>query len=126
MAMVEILSGHPAEYKRGLLEGVRRALCESLRVPDNDPSIRLIEHRPENVIIPSQYSGLYTIVTITMFFGRTLDTKRRLYQNLFSELTRLGVPGDDVQIVVHEPAVENWSRDGIPATDTDPGFKINI
>lgn len=126
MAMVEVLTGHADTYKRGLLEGVRRALCESLRVPDDDPSIRLIEHQPENVIIPPRYSDRYTMVTITMFYGRSLDTKRRLYQNLVSELGRLGVPGDDVQVVLHAPAVENWSRGGIPASETDPGFTINI
>jgi phenylpyruvate tautomerase PptA (4-oxalocrotonate tautomerase family) len=126
MAMVEVLAGHEDTYKRRVLEGVRCALCESLRVPHNDPSIRLIEHQPENVIIPPQYSGRYTIVTITMFYGRSLDTKRRLYQNLLTELTRLRIPDDDVQVVVHEPAVDNWSRNGVPASDTDPGFKIDI
>jgi phenylpyruvate tautomerase PptA (4-oxalocrotonate tautomerase family) len=78
------------------------------------------------MIIPPRHSDRYTIVTITMFHGRTLDTKRRLYQNLVTELAQLGVPGDDVQVVGHEPPVENWSRAGIPASETDPGFTINI
>jgi phenylpyruvate tautomerase PptA (4-oxalocrotonate tautomerase family) len=61
-----------------------------------------------------------------MFHRRTLDTKRRLYQQLVAELAQLGVPAEDVQVVLHEPAVENWSRAGIPASETDPGFTINI
>jgi phenylpyruvate tautomerase PptA (4-oxalocrotonate tautomerase family) len=126
MALIEVLAGHSDAHKRDLLEGVRRALCDSLQVPDDDPTIRLIEHAPESIIIPPRHSNRYTITTITMFHGRTLDTKRRLYQQLVAELAQLGVPAEDVQVVLHEPAVENWSRAGIPASETDPGFTINI
>jgi phenylpyruvate tautomerase PptA (4-oxalocrotonate tautomerase family) len=126
MALIEVLAGHSDAHKRDLLEGVRRALCDSLQVPDDDPTIRLNEHAPESIIIPPRHSNRYTITTITMFHGRTLDTKRRLYQQLVAELAQLGVPAEDVQVVLHEPAVENWSRAGIPASETDPGFTINI
>jgi phenylpyruvate tautomerase PptA (4-oxalocrotonate tautomerase family) len=126
MALIEVLAGHSDAHKRDLLEGVRRALCDSLQVPDDDPTIRLNEHAPESIIIPPRHSNRYTITTITMFHGRTLDTKRRFYQQLVAELAQLGVPAEDVQVVLHEPAVENWSRAGIPASETDPGFTINI
>jgi len=126
MALVEVLAGQPAAAKRDYLQGVRRALCASLRIPDDDPTIRLIEHDRSDIVVPARFSDRYVIVTVTMFQGRTLDTKRRLYQSLVAELGKLGVPADDVQVVLHEPPVENWSLGGIPASDVDPGFKINI
>lgn len=125
MAMIELPHGHAAG-KPSLLEGVQRARFDSLRLADDDPTIRGIEHGPENVIIPPRHSDLCTMVTITMFHGRALETKRRLYQNLVTELAQHGVPGDGVQVVVREPTVQNWSRAGTPASDTDPGFAINI
>jgi phenylpyruvate tautomerase PptA (4-oxalocrotonate tautomerase family) len=126
MALVEVLAGHPAAAKHDYLQGVRRALCSSLRIPDDDPTIRLIEHDPSDIAVPARFSPKYTIVTITMFKGRTLDTKRRLYQSLVAELAKLGVPADDVQVILNEPPIANWSLGGIPASDVDPGFKINI
>jgi phenylpyruvate tautomerase PptA (4-oxalocrotonate tautomerase family) len=126
MALVEVLAGQPVAVKHDYLEGVRRALCSSLCIPDDDPTIRLIEHDRSDIAVPDRFSPRYTIVTITMFKGRTLETKRRLYQSLVTELGKLGVPADDVQVILHEPPAANWSLGGIPASDVDPGFKINI
>lgn len=126
MALVEVLAGQPAAVKRDYPEVVRRAVCSCLRMPDDDPAIRLIEHDPSDTAVPPRFAARYTKVTVTIFEGRTLDTGRRLYQSLVAELAGLGVPADEVQVVVHEPPVKTWSLGGTPASDADPGFDIKI
>lgn len=120
LAVVEVLAGRGAQEKRDLLEGVRQALVTALQVPADDPIVRVIEHGPDSMLIPPRHSDRYTMVAITMYYGRSLATKKRLYQKLAAELARLGVPADDLQVVVYEPPMENWSIGGVPATD-DPG-----
>jgi phenylpyruvate tautomerase PptA (4-oxalocrotonate tautomerase family) len=40
---------------------------------------------------------------------------------------RLGVNPMDVFILLHEPPMENWGiRGGIPASEVDLGFKLNV
>lgn len=126
LATIELLAGRSIYDKRGILEGVRRALVGALQVPEDDPAVRLVEHSPENVIIPPRHSEQYTIVEVTMFQGRTARTKRRLYKYLVAELGAFDIPASDVQIVIHEPPVENWSLDGIPATETNRDFTIEV
>lgn len=38
-----------------------------------------------------------------------------------------GINGNDVTIIIHEPALENWGiRGGLPASEVDLGFNINV
>ncbi|GAA5124168.1 tautomerase family protein [Haloechinothrix salitolerans] len=119
LATIELLTGRGIYDKRGILEAVRRALVGALQVSEDVPTVRLVEHSPENVIIPPQHSERYVIVEVTMFKGRTDRTKRRLYKYLVAELGAFDIPASDVRIVIHEPPMENWSLDGIPATEAD-------
>jgi phenylpyruvate tautomerase PptA (4-oxalocrotonate tautomerase family) len=62
-----------------------------------------------------------------MFAGRSMDAKRRLYDAIVRRLAVLDVPASDVLIVLHEPPMENWGvNGGIPASEVDVGFKVDI
>lgn len=63
LAIVEILAGRVTEERRRILDGVRQALVTALQVPADDPTIRLIEHSPENMIVPPRHSDRYAIVS---------------------------------------------------------------
>ena len=53
--------------------------------------------------------------------------KRQLYGAIVRRLVRCEVPDDDILIVLHEPAMENWAVDGgTPASEVDVGLGIDI
>ena len=111
------------------MEAVRAALSEALRTPDEDPAVRLLDYPPEQFSLPypDRHSDLYTLVEVTMFAGRSMDAKRRLYDAIVRRLAGLNVPSGDVLIVLHEPPMENWGvNGGIPASEVDVGFKVDI
>lgn len=121
LARIEILEGRSADEKRRLLDAVGGALSTALKAPPEDPSVRLIEYPP------SRFSSPYAIVEVTMFAGRSMDTKRHLYRALVDSLAALGVPPDDILIVLHEPAMHNWGvNGGAPASEVDVGFEVDI
>jgi len=61
------------------------------------------------------------------FPGRSLDAKRNLYKAIVTRLGELGIPADDITIVLVEPAMENWGiRGGHPASDVDLGFRVDV
>jgi Tautomerase enzyme len=62
-----------------------------------------------------------------MLAGRSLDTKRRLYQRIVAALEPFGVPAGDILIVIHEPPMGNSGvSGGVPASEVDVGFKVGI
>jgi phenylpyruvate tautomerase PptA (4-oxalocrotonate tautomerase family) len=129
LARIEILEGRNADEQRKLIDAVAAALSEALKAPAADPSVRLLEYPPTRFSIPypDRHSDLFTLVEVTMFAGRSMDTKRRLYQAIIDGLTALEVPRDDILIVLHEPPMDNWGvNGGIPASEVDVGFKVDI
>ena|SRR5207248_33170 len=129
LARIEIVEGRTAEERADMVEAVRAALSEALRAPADDPVVRLAEYPREEFLLPypERHSDRYTLVEITMFAGRSMDTKRQLYEAIVRRLVQFEVPGDDILIVLHEPALENWAVDGgTPASEVDVGFRIDI
>ncbi len=129
LARIEILEGRTREEKREMVDAVRAALSEALQAPDDDPAVRLIEYPRDQFSLPypDRHSEHYTLVEVTMFAGRSMDTKRRLYRAIVRRLAIFDVPTKDVVIVLHEPAMENWGLNGgTPASEVDVGFKVDI
>jgi phenylpyruvate tautomerase PptA (4-oxalocrotonate tautomerase family) len=129
LARIEVLEGRTSGEKKSLVEAVRAALSEALWAPHDDPTVRLAEYPREQFLLPypDRHSDRYSLVEVTMFAGRSLDTRRRLYGAIVQRLATLGVPSNDVLIVLHEPPRENWGVDGgMPASEVDVGFKVDI
>lgn len=123
------LEGRTVGEKRAMVEAVRGALSEALRAPDEDPTVRLAEYPAELYTLPypDRHSDRFALVEITMFAGRSMETKRRLYDAVVRRLDDVGVPPQDVLIVLHEPPLHNWAVDGgTPADEADIGFDVEI
>ncbi|MGH3119275.1 MAG: tautomerase family protein, partial [Gaiellales bacterium] len=109
LVQIEVLKGRSLPEKQALFDAVHEALVEALKIPDDDRVQRLIEHESEDFEAPSE---AYTIVRITMFPGRSLSAKRDLYRAIVKNLGQLGVPANDVFIVLQEPPLEDWGIRG--------------
>jgi phenylpyruvate tautomerase PptA (4-oxalocrotonate tautomerase family) len=129
LARIEILEGRASEDKRRMIDAVRCALSEALKAPAADPLVRLIEYPASEFTLPypDRHSDRYTLVEITMFVGRSVETKRRLYRAVVDGLAALDVPEGDITVVLYEPSMHNWGVEGgHPASEVDVGFKVDI
>lgn len=44
-----------------------------------------------------------------------------------NNLGKLGIPADHVKVLLRESAAENWGvRGGVPASEVDLGFKVDV
>ncbi len=69
----------------------------------------------------------YTLVEISIFAGRSLETKRLLYQKIVQNFGILGIAPSDILIVLNEVPLENRGiRGGVPAPEVDLGFEVNV
>ncbi len=127
LTRIEVRKSRPQEQVQAIIEAVYLAQREALQLPAHDRQIRYIEHRPELFHVPPGKTENYTLVEITLFAGRSIETKRALYQAIVKNLGALGIAPDDVFIVLHEVALENWGiRGGVPASEVELGFKVNV
>ncbi len=129
LARIEILEGRSPQERAALVNAVRAALSEGLQTPEDDPAVRLSEYPPEQFSLPypDRCSDRFTLVEVTMYAGRSMEAKRRLYDAIVRRLVALDVPASDVLVVLHEPPMENWGvNGGIPASEVDVGFKVDI
>jgi phenylpyruvate tautomerase PptA (4-oxalocrotonate tautomerase family) len=110
-----------------VIDAVQAALREALKIPEADRTLRLIEHPPSHFAVPPGRGEKYTLIEVTMFSGRSMAAKRALYQAIVRNLTALGVPALDIKIALIETPPENWGiRGGMPASEIDLGFKIDV
>ncbi len=110
-----------------VLEAVQAALVEGLKIPEMDRDVVLDIHDPSRRIIRPTRSDYFTRVEVTLFSGRSLDAKRRLYAAMVRNLSALGVPEREVKVVLIEVPPENWGlQGGMPASELDLGFDINV
>ena len=58
---------------------------------------------------------------------RKLDAKRNLYKSIVSRFGDLGIAPSDIFIILYEPPLDNWGlRGGLPASEADLGFNLNV
>jgi 4-oxalocrotonate tautomerase family enzyme len=125
LVKIEIAKGKSNEYLSDLMQVTMNCVQEVLQLPSDDRNIRLNEFEKDHFFTKPPYS---IIIEITLFSGRTVETKRKLYQMIVDRLQhKLEINKQEVFVVLNEQPKENWGiRGGIPASDLDPGFKIEI
>ena len=124
---IEVREGRSLSEKKALLEAVHSALVEALKIPEHDRIQRLHELPPDLFEIPPDKTEMFTLVEITMFPGRSLEAKRNLYRLLVRNLGELSIEPNDVFVILHEPPMENWGvRGGLPASEVDLGFEVDV
>ena len=127
LVKVSLLKGKSKEEKKALSDAIHAALMEAFRIPENDRNQRIFEFEPENFDVPEGKTSNYTLIEITAFPGRSLDAKRKLYQTIVQNLNKLDIQQNDLLIVLKEPPLDNWGvRGGIPASEIDLGFKLDV
>jgi phenylpyruvate tautomerase PptA (4-oxalocrotonate tautomerase family) len=125
MTRIETGSGWLAERQQEMIEAVQSALKAALQLPDWDRDVVLSENAHR--IVPPGRSERYTRVEVLMFAGRSVAAKRRLYGMICDNLAALGVPRNDVKIVLVDVPRENWGiRGGQCAADVELGFTVEL
>ena len=109
-----------------LIAAVQSALVETIRIPESDRCIRILEYPAGRFAMRPGCDPRATLVEISMFSGRSLDAKRRLYAALARVFERFGVPPRDLNVIVHDTPRENWSAGGVAMSDVDLGFSTDV
>ena len=122
---IELAEGRNRQAMLCLRDTVMDCLVEILKLPSNDRNIRLIEYKSDFFQMKPPYEIL---IEISMFAGRTKETKKKLYQTIVEQLeVNCSIEKEKILIILHEQPLENWGgRGGISADEMELGFKVNV
>ncbi|MFN8255946.1 MAG: tautomerase family protein [Bacteroidales bacterium] len=122
---IELQKGRDLRQLLEMKNAVLKALVESLKLPQNDQNIRIMEYEKDLFQMKPPYEIL---IEISMFEGRTKETKKLLYSNIVGALQqKCNIAGEKVLIILNEQPLRNWGvRGGYPADEIDLGFKVKV
>ncbi len=115
MAQVKVY-GHRAhlDAARGAISDVIHGCAvDVLGLPEEKRFHRFLALDPADFIHPPDRTDRYTVIEISMFEGRTTETKKRLVRELFDRLEAVcGIAPQDVEITIFETPRHNWGIRG--------------
>ena len=85
---IELLIGRDKQTIIKIRDHVMDSVVEILQLPSDDRNVRIVEYQPEYFTMKPPYEIL---IEISMFIGRTKDTKRKLYQSIVNKLESNGL-----------------------------------
>ncbi len=122
---IELSIGRDRPTLLKIRNSVMDSVVEALQIQADDRDVRLIEYQQELFLMKPPYEIL---IEISLFAGRTKETKRKLFQTIVDRLESNGLfEKKTVFIILNEQPLENWGiRGGIPSDEIDLGFNVKI
>lgn len=113
--------------KKQLSDVLHACAVEALQLPPQKRFHRFILLDSDDFFFPSDRSIHYTIIEISMFEGRSVETKKHLIRLLFSRLHKeLSIAPQDVEITIFETPQHNWGIRGQPGDELHLNYQVNV
>ena len=116
------------EPKRfALSHAIQTALTEAIGTPTDKRFQRFIVLDAKNFIYPSDRNKNYTIIEISMFEGRSAETKKNLIRTLYQKIAQTtDIKPQDLEITIFETPRCNWGIRGILGDELKLDYKVNV
>ena len=129
MAQIKIygLHDHLNTRREGISNAIHAAAMEVLGLPPEKRFHRFIGMDAADFIFPGDRSRRYTIIEISMFEGRSVETKKGLIRALFSGLERdCGISPQDLEITITETPRANWGIRGVHGDELGLTYDVEV
>jgi phenylpyruvate tautomerase PptA (4-oxalocrotonate tautomerase family) len=129
MAQVKIYGerAHLARVRTALSDAIQGCLVDALGLPASKRFQRFIALDAADFIHPPDRSAAYTIIEISMFAGRSADSKRRLLELLMTRIAEhAGIAAQDLEITLFETPPANWGIRGQTGDRLTLPYRIEV
>jgi phenylpyruvate tautomerase PptA (4-oxalocrotonate tautomerase family) len=121
------LREHLDPIKSQLSDTIHSCVVDALQFPADKRAHRFFSLDKEDFYYPASASPKYTIIEISMFEGRAIETKKSLIRLLFE---RIGLQCDrqpnEIEITISETPRHNWGFRGMPGDEIGLPYKVNV
>ncbi len=129
MAQVKIygLKGSLSEKRESLSNAIHESLMEAFGLPENKKFQRFIMLDENDFIYPADRSIEYTIIELSIFEGRSVETKKKLINLLIQKIgLQSGIQKQDIEITIFETPMANWGIRGMPGDELVLNYKVSV
>jgi len=131
MAQIKVygIAEHLNPVKASLSDAIHACVVEALQFPPDKRAHRFFPMDRSDFSIPGGQgrTDRYTIIEISMFEGRSVDTRKQLIRLLFERIQRTaGISPQDVEITITETPRHNWGFRGLPGDEVGLTYKVDV
>ena len=129
MAQIKIygLREHLEPLRARMSDAIHSCVVDALKFPPDKRAHRFFLMDDEDFYFPASASPRYTIIEISMFEGRAVETKKQLIRLLFE---RVGGQCDrrsnEIEITITETPRHNWGFRGQPGDELGLPYKVEV
>lgn len=106
---------------------IHTCAVEALRLPPEKRFHRFFPLESDDFVFPDDRSERYTIVEISMFSGRSAETKKRLINSLYARFEAdLDIPPRDLEITIFESPRHDWGIRGKPGDELALDYQVDV
>jgi phenylpyruvate tautomerase PptA (4-oxalocrotonate tautomerase family) len=118
---------HLRPVQAELSEAIHSCVVEALQFPANKRAHRFFHLEAQDFYFPASASERYTIIEISMFEGRSIETKKQLIRLLFERVCNQAqrLP-HEVEVTITETPKHNWGFRGLPGDEVALGYKVDV
>lgn len=114
-------------HRAALSDTIHSCLIDALGLPASKRFHRFFPMESEDFVYPDDRSGDYTIIEVSMFSGRSTETRKRLIRLLFERIeARVDIAPQDVEITIFESTAENWGIRGRCGDELALDYDVNV
>ena len=129
MAQVKIygLKDALTKNRKMLSKSIHESLMEAFGLPENKMFHRFIPLDKEDFKYPSDRSNNYTIIELSIFEGRSIETKKHLINLLYEKISKhTGIEENDIEVTIFETPMSNWGIRGMPGDELALNYKVKV
>jgi phenylpyruvate tautomerase PptA (4-oxalocrotonate tautomerase family) len=129
MAQIKIygLAAQLNPIKRELSDVIHSCVMDALAFPEGKRAHRFFPLDESDFFYPTGRTERYTIIEISLFEGRAVDSKKRLIRLLFERAeAALGIAPSDLEITLTETPRHNWGFRGLPGDEIGLDYKVEV
>jgi 4-oxalocrotonate tautomerase family enzyme len=113
--------------KSQLSDVIHSCVVDALSFPKDKRAHRFFPLEADDFYYPAGRTSRYTIIEISMFEGRTVETKKHLIHLLFERVNQiLGLRPDDLEVTITETPKSNWGFRGQTGDEIHLDYKVEL
>lgn len=129
MSQIKIygLREHLDPVKKALSDAIHSCVVDTLSFPKDKRAHRFFPMDAEDFYFPASASPKYTIIEISMFEGRAIETRKALIRSLFERVgAQCGRLPNEIEITITETPRHNWGFRGLPGDEVGLNYKVEV
>jgi 4-oxalocrotonate tautomerase family enzyme len=113
--------------KKQLSEIIHSCVMDAFDYPSEKRFHRFFSMDQEDFLFANERTVAYTIIEISIFEGRSIESKKKLINLLFDQIkNELNISSDDIEITIFETPKHNWGIRGVPGDELTLNYKVNV